>query len=924
MRRTILVALLFLALVIPAASSDDTPRAPQPAFVNMQLNRLMMVAPFVMDPRIAVMFMLHGQVPPQLQLYYVQVLMALTAAPNTQYWLVRNFPVFAGRAQQDVNVPVNLRALLAGGPPPEIVLLGSTVTAAPLTTAPTLPTGQLQPVTVGTETMNIANGSPAPHGIARTARVTARTAGSGITVTDTVFRGCDVPNIDLDSANHPASAAYAGDINACGPAAAANSMQWLEGQHTQIASGLNHREKMQELSQLMKRARETGVTTQELVEGKLAFIDKHHLPIDVKFQSIWHAKESIASPDTTGGHGYGHAASNHNAADSVDPTWPFLVSEMQHGEDVEMLVGWYDSTGTRTAGHWVTVTGTATVGELHTLWAKDDLNQHDAGGTGQSGLSWDTAGSGHPRIPQWDDAALGSVYVESIVSESYNAAVTFDLMNISFMQYDLRDTDLNRFSAEGVLRYSYNPLSSIKFLNVYAKNPDNGDSTWLIRNVALMPFPRMQTQYAPIDFTAFPTFREGTKIAKLEAHIEVGDSMWNAQLAKLGVYVNSVEHPYQVIGNGSLDTSSVGLLPARIVRTVPAVRVPTKYDTVYRGCNVPNIDLDSATNNPTSTPGYAGDMNACGPAAASNSLEWLERTHPKLDSTSTHREKLKELSAMMHRANNAGVFTKDFIEAKLAFIDKHKLPIRVKFQSFRINKDSTVSSPDTTGRTGFGHKGDNKATASRVSPTWDWLFAEMQHGEDVELEYGIYDSTGRHGGHWVTVTGVVNLGDSIRRMWIKDDGNQDSAGGTRERPVEWDTARGWAYVKGISTGAKTRYVESIVSESYDSTITFTQNGVGEGMMPSSAFELVVGNIPTPRGEQSVIEYALPLGGRTELRVFDALGRTVATISDTWLPAGSHRAMWDGRSTSGAPVAAGTYYIILRTPHGSASATVARW
>ncbi len=43
------------------------------------------------------------------------------------------------------------------------------------------------------------------------------------TVQTTNYRGCEIPNIDLNSSSHGASVGYAGDQNACAPAAAANA-----------------------------------------------------------------------------------------------------------------------------------------------------------------------------------------------------------------------------------------------------------------------------------------------------------------------------------------------------------------------------------------------------------------------------------------------------------------------------------------------------------------------------------------------------------------------------------------------------------------------------------------------------------------------------------------------------------------------------
>ena len=53
----------------------------------------------------------------------------------------------------------------------------------------------------------------------------------------------------------------------------------------------------------------------------------------------------------------------------------------------------------------------------------------------------------------------------------------------------------------------------------------------------------------------------------------------------------------------------------------------------YRGCTVPNIDLDSSVYNPRDMPGEVGDWNCCSPAAQTNSLQWLENTDSRIPKT---------------------------------------------------------------------------------------------------------------------------------------------------------------------------------------------------------------------------------------------------------------------------------------------------
>ena len=74
------------------------------------------------------------------------------------------------------------------------------------------------------------------------------------------------------------------------------------------------------------------------------------------------------------------------------------------------------------------------------------------------------------------------------------------------------------------------------------------------------------------------------------------------------------------------------------------------------------------------------------------------------------------------------------------------------------------------------------------------------------------------------------------------------------------------------------------------------------------------NYPNPFNPVTSIQFTVPAGisGNTVLVIYDVRGKSVKTLIDEKLPAGSHTVVWDGRSTSGEKVSSGTYLFTLKT------------
>ncbi|MDD5720440.1 MAG: FlgD immunoglobulin-like domain containing protein, partial [Candidatus Krumholzibacteria bacterium] len=68
--------------------------------------------------------------------------------------------------------------------------------------------------------------------------------------------------------------------------------------------------------------------------------------------------------------------------------------------------------------------------------------------------------------------------------------------------------------------------------------------------------------------------------------------------------------------------------------------------------------------------------------------------------------------------------------------------------------------------------------------------------------------------------------------------------------------------------------------------------------------------PNPFNPSTTVTFDLPRNGTVSLQIFDLRGRLVATLHRGTLPAGRHRAVWDGGDSDGRPAAAGIYLVRL--------------
>ena len=73
------------------------------------------------------------------------------------------------------------------------------------------------------------------------------------------------------------------------------------------------------------------------------------------------------------------------------------------------------------------------------------------------------------------------------------------------------------------------------------------------------------------------------------------------------------------------------------------------------------------------------------------------------------------------------------------------------------------------------------------------------------------------------------------------------------------------------------------------------------------------NYPNPFNPSTILPFDLPQATQVSIVVVDLLGREIRRLVAGPLPAGYHRAVWDGMTSSGEPAPSGVYIALMRAP-----------
>jgi hypothetical protein len=114
--------------------------------------------------------------------------------------------------------------------------------------------------------------------------------------------------------------------------------------------------------------------------------------------------------------------------------------------------------------------------------------------------------------------------------------------------------------------------------------------------------------------------------------------------------------------------------------------------------------------------------------------------------------------------------------------------------------------------------------------------------------------------------------------------------------------------------------ESLNAASAPTVIHVTEFLVNEAGIATSAEEMAQEiptsfgldqNFPNPFNPTTTMRFQLPVSSRVSLKVFDLLGREVATLVDADLQAGIHQSMWDGNDALGRLSSSGMYLLVMQ-------------
>lgn len=258
------------------------------------------------------------------------------------------------------------------------------------------------------------------------------------------------------------------DVNQCGPAAVANSLQWLENDQGidvphEHRPGIRDSSLVGELDKAMQRQPHQTVSDANALRGKIKYVDDNNLTDTLKLKHKNRKGTTFVANDTVKVGNTMSVANTDTALSLID----WILQELKDGEDVELGIGW-DGGG----GHWVDLIGGGYVdGVPWFAWVHDANQAYDGMGTANvnddtvkhnGGITPQTGGYGWSYII---DNKLASVVGNDTSRGTIDLAFSesVDTSTVTSVLENYNESLENQFSLSQNYPNPFNPSTTIKF-----------------------------------------------------------------------------------------------------------------------------------------------------------------------------------------------------------------------------------------------------------------------------------------------------------------------------------------------------------------------------------------------------------------------------------------------------------------------------
>ena len=273
------------------------------------------------------------------------------------------------------------------------------------------------------------------------------------------------------------------DDNQCGPGALANSLQWLKEKKglpitDTYKPGIKDSSLVGQIDITTGRVTHKALADKNMMKGKLTYINNNNLNnrLKIKHKVVKGYKNSLSNSDTIK---VGKTFSVANK-DTTKSLIDWIISEIKHGEDVELGIMWNSG-----GGHWVDLIGGGYInGNPWIAWVNDANQGFTNNGTATTaddsvknngGLTPKQGGYGWSYITKNNeliyiagtDSSRGKL--DLAYSESIDSTVTGiddEEKNLVPNRYNLEQNYPNPFNPSTVISYQLSTLSNVS-LKVY-------------------------------------------------------------------------------------------------------------------------------------------------------------------------------------------------------------------------------------------------------------------------------------------------------------------------------------------------------------------------------------------------------------------------------------------------------------------------